>query len=62
MVHRTPNVTFSWVHGGPVERLTVVRVLPEAAAVPLNRAASGQSSSVLRSRSTVPSSTPIPAT
>lgn len=71
VVHRMPNQTFSWVRGGPVERLTVVRVLPEAADAPAGTADSGgrpvtrrarQASSPVRRRSTVPSSTPIPAT
>jgi hypothetical protein len=63
VVHRTPNLTFSWVRGEPVERLTVVRVLPEAVGVaPAAGPADAQASRVVRSRSTVVSSTPIPAT
>jgi hypothetical protein len=71
VVHRTPNRTFSWVRGGPVERLTVVRVLPveadgatapEAAATSATAPTTDQSSRVARRRAIVPSSTPMPAT
>jgi hypothetical protein len=34
VVHRAPNHTLSWLAGRPVERLTIVRSLPRAAAAP----------------------------
>jgi hypothetical protein len=58
VVHRTPNLTFSWVRGEPVERLTVVRTLTW----PDPRPERVQARSADRSRATVASSTPIPAT
>lgn len=70
VVHRTPNLTFSWVQGQPVERLTVVRHLDAAGAaappdVRERRAgrpsASSQSSSTSRSDATADPSTPMPA-
>jgi len=46
VVHRTPNLTFSWVREEPVERLTVVRTL-------------GQTSKVARRWATASSPTPM---
>lgn len=67
VVHRTPNLTFSWARGEPVERLTAVRVVPTAepaASGPTDGrpTAAPYSSSASRRRSTVASSTPMPAT
>lgn len=61
VVHRTPNLTFSWARAEPVDRLTAVRLLPEVepTAAPAPEPYSSRAS---RRRSTVASSTPMPAT